>query len=275
MTTTTTSLRGTLLTRLTPPVLLAGRRADRVVERNLLVYRHSWMIIFSGFFEPLFYLWSIGLGIGSLVGEVTYGGRTLDYVEFVAPGLLASAAMNGAVYESTMNVFYKLKHVKAYDAILATPLGIADVTLGEITFSLMRGAAYGVAFCIVATVMGLFLSPWAVLAVPAAVLIGFAFAAVGMASTSYMRSWNDIELVQLAILPLFLFSATFYPLDTYPRWLQLVVQCTPLYQGVALMRGLTTGVLAWSMVLNACYLLAMGWIGVTVATRKLGRLLLP
>jgi lipooligosaccharide transport system permease protein len=275
MTATTSSRRGTLLARLTPPVLLAGRRADRVVERNLLVYRHSWMIIFSGFFEPLFYLLSVGLGIGALVGDVTFAGQTLDYAEFVAPGLLASAAMNGSVYESTMNIFFKLKQAKTYDAILATPLGIADVTLGEITFSLMRGAVYGVAFCIVATAMGLILSPWAVLAVPAAVLIGFAFAAVGMASTSYMRTWQDIELVQLAVLPLFLFSATFYPLATYPRWLQIVVQCTPLYQGVALLRGLTTGVLAWSMLVNVAYLLVMGAFGVRVATRKLGRLLLP
>jgi lipooligosaccharide transport system permease protein len=265
----------TLVARITPPAFRHGRRADRVVERNLLVYRHSWMIIFSGLFEPLFYLLSVGLGIGSLVGDVTVGGQTLDYAAFVAPGLLASAAMNGAVYESTMNVFFKLKHAKTYDAILATPLGIADVTLGEIGFSLMRGGLYGIAFLAVATTMGLILSPWAVLALPASILIGFAFASAGMAATSYMRSWQDIEFVQLAILPLFLFSATFYPLDTYARWLQIVVQCTPLYQGVALLRGLTTGMIHWSLIGHVAYLVAMGLICVSIATRKLGRLLLP
>jgi lipooligosaccharide transport system permease protein len=265
----------TFVSRLTPPVLFQGRRADRVVERNLLVYRHAWMIIFSGLFEPLFYLLSIGLGIGSLIGDITVGGQTIDYAAFVAPGLLASAAMNGAVYESTMNVFFKLKFAKTYDAILATPLGVADVTLGEISFSLLRGSIYGVAFLVVATVMGLILSPWAILALPAAVLIGFAFAAVGMAATSYMRSWQDVEFVQLAVLPLFLFSATFYPLSTYPPGLRLLVSVTPLYQGVALLRGLTLGQLHWSLLVHVAYLIVMGAIGVAIATRKLGRLLLP
>jgi lipooligosaccharide transport system permease protein len=265
----------TPLARISPPVLLKARRADRVVERNLLVYRRSWMIIFSGVFEPLFYLLSIGLGIGSLIDDITVNGHTVDYAAFVAPGLLASAAMNGAIYESTMNVFFKLKHAKTYDAILATPLGVPDVALGEIGFSLLRGSIYGVAFLVVASIMGLILSPWAVLALPAAVLIGFGFAAGGMAATSYMRSWQDVEVVQLVVLPLFLFSATFYPLSTYPPTAQLLVRVTPLYQGVALLRGLTLGDVHWSLLGHAAYLGVMGVVGVAVATRRLGRLLLP
>jgi lipooligosaccharide transport system permease protein len=264
-----------LPTRITPPLFLQGRRAGRLLERNFLVYRHSWMIIFSGVFEPLFYLLSIGLGIGSLVGDVTINGQTVQYAAFVAPGLLASASMNGAIYESTMNVFYKLKHAKTYDAVLATPLDVADVTFGEIGFSLLRGAAYGFAFLIVAAALGLILSPWAVLALPSAVLIGFAFAATGMAATAHMRTWADLEIITFVMLPLFLFSATFYPLSTYPVALQWVVRVTPLYQGVALLRGFTTGAVNPAMIGHAVYLAAMGLIGVTIAVRRLGRLLLP
>ena len=107
---------------------LAGSRAWPLVERNLLVYRRSWLLIVSGFFEPVFYLLSLGVGIGALVGTVTGpDGQAIEYTAFVAPALLAASAMNGAVYDSTFNVFFKLKYAKTYDAMLATPLG-ADAT---------------------------------------------------------------------------------------------------------------------------------------------------
>ncbi len=118
----------TLIARVTPPVLFGGRRAGLLIERNLMVYRRGWLVIVSGFFEPLFYLLSIGLGIGALVGAVPLGdGRVIPYTAFVAPALLASSAMNGAIYDSTFNVFFKLKYAKTYDAILATPVGVGDV----------------------------------------------------------------------------------------------------------------------------------------------------
>src|SRR5579859_436541 len=205
--------RRTLVARVAPPALLGSRRALLLVERNLMVYRRTWIVIVSGFFEPLFYLLSIGVGIGKLVGHVTGpGGHVIAYTAYVAPALMASSAMNGAVYDSTMNVYFKLKFAKTYDAVLATPVGVGDVALGEITWALMRGFLYATVFVGVMAALGDVLSPWAILALPAAVLIGFAFAAVGMAATSYMRSWQDFDFVQLAVLPLFLFSATFYPL---------------------------------------------------------------
>ncbi len=223
----------TLLTRVAPPVLFGGRRAGLLIERNVMVYRRGWLVIVSGFFEPLFYLLSIGLGIGALVGAVPLGdGRLVPYTAFVAPALLASSAMNGAIYDSTFNVFFKLKYAKTYDAILATPVGVADIAAGEIGWALIRGALYAVTFLLVMLVMGLVLSPWAILAFPAALLIGFAFGAVGMAATSFMRTWQDFDLVQLVILPLFLFSATFYPLTTYPEPIRFLIELTP-----ALSRG--------------------------------------
>ena len=264
-----------VLTRIAPPSLGGTHRARLLIERNMLVYRRVWLVILSGFFEPLFYLLAIGFGIGELVGDVTTpGGKVIEYTAFVAPGLLASSAMNGAVYDSTMNVYFKLKFAKTYDAMLATPMGVGDVALGEIGSALLRGVIYAIGFEVVMLGMGLLLSPWAILAVPAAVLIGFAFAAVGMAATSFMRSWQDFELVQLAVLPLFLFSATFYPLSVYPRGLQLLVQALPLYHGVAMLRALTTGTVDLGILGHAAYLTVMGVIGLSVTSKRLARLLL-
>jgi lipooligosaccharide transport system permease protein len=265
----------TLVARVAPPVLLGTGRARRLVERNLMVYRRTWLIIFSGFFEPFFYLLSIGVGVGALVGHVVGpGGKPVDYRAFVAPALLAASAMNGAIYDSTMNVFFKLKYAKTYDAVLATPVGVGDVAVGEITWALLRGLLYSATFLIIMAALGDVKSWWGVFALPAAGLIGFGFAAVGMAFTSFMRSWQDFDFVQLAILPLFLFSTTFYPLSTYPRWLQLVVECTPLFHGVTLIRSLTTGYVSPRLLWDAAYLFAMGLIGLSLSTRRLERLLL-
>jgi len=251
--------------------MIATYRAKRLVERNVMVYKHTWVILFSGFFEPVFYLFSIGVGIGHLVGTI----EGVPYRTFVAPALMASSAMNGAIFESTMNIFHKLKYAKIYDGVLATPIAVGDVALGEITWCLIRGGLYGVAFMGVMTATGLIESGWGVLALPAAVLIGFAFAACGMAATSYARSWADFEIIQLVLVPLFLFSATFFPLSTYTRPVQLIVQLTPLYHGVALIRALTLGDVSFGLLSHVVYLAVMGVIGLAITARRLERLLLP
>jgi lipooligosaccharide transport system permease protein len=254
---------------------LGRSKSAHVLERNFLVYRHLWVLIFSGFFEPLFYLFAARVGLGELVGDVRSGsGAPLSYTEFIAPALLAASAMNGAVYESTMNIFFKLKFAKVYDAMLSTPLGPFDIAVGEITWSLMRGAIYATGFLVVLGVTGLAHSWWTVMALPAALLVGFAFAAIGMAFTTYMRSWQDFDLVNLALLVLFLFSATFFPLSVYPRGLQFVAQLSPLYHGVTLIRGLTLGLVSPSLLWHVVYLVALGGAGLTVARWRLGSLLL-
>ena len=264
----------TLLARLAPPARFGGRRAGLLIERNVLVYRRTWMVLVSGFFEPLFYLLSIGLGLGALVGGVPFGGQVVPYTAFVAPALMASSAMNGAIYDSTMNVFYKLREARTYDAILATPIGVSDVAVGEIGWALIRGATYATTFLLVMFVLGFVRSPLAILALPAAILIGFAFAGVGMAATSFMRTWQDKDMVQMVTLPLFLFSATFYPLDTYPDALRLLVQLTPLYHGVDLIRSLTTGIVGPGILVHIAYLAIMGFVGLAITSRRLERLLL-
>jgi lipooligosaccharide transport system permease protein len=250
-------------------------RGRRLVERNAMHYRRAWGIIVSGFFEPLFYLLSIGVGVGKLVGPVTVAGQELSYRAFVAPALLASSAFNGAVYDSTMNVYFKLKHDKLYDAVLATPLRVRDVATGEIASALIRGLIYSAAFMIVMGVMGLFESWWAVLAVPACTLIGFAFAAVGMAATSYMRSFEDFELITMAQLILFLFSATFYPLSVYPRWMQVIVELSPLYRGIHLVRSLVLGDVGPLLLVDVAALGLLGLIGLAITNRRLSTLLTP
>jgi lipooligosaccharide transport system permease protein len=268
-------VNASIILRLTPVGLITNPRARRLVERNILVYRRQWVLLVSGFFEPFFYLLSIGVGLNKLVGALHVGSQVVKYTAYVAPGLLASSAMNGAIFDSTFNIYFKLKIAHTYDAVLSTPLGAGDLALGEITWALMRGSFYSGSFLVVMAALGYIISPWAILCYPAAMLISFAFAGTGMAATCYMRSWQDFDMVSLAILPLFLFSATFYPLTVYPAWLQVVVRCTPLYQGVALIRGLDAGMFSWSLAGHVVYLAVMGITGMAIAARKLGKLLLP
>ncbi|MFC5996812.1 ABC transporter permease [Pseudonocardia hispaniensis] len=263
-----------LALRLLPAGSYAGR-ARMLLLRSATASRRTWLAVVSGFFEPIFYLIAMGQGLGSLVGELPGpGGAPLSYAAFIAPGLLAASAMNGAVFDSTYNVFFKLRYARLYDAMLATPLGPIDIALGEIGWALLRGGLYATGFLSVMAAFGLISSPWALLALPAALVVAFAFGAIGMAATSFMRSWQDFDLVTLAVLPMFLFATTFYPLSIYPRWLQLVVECLPLFHAVELMRALTTGAVHVGVLGHLGYFAVMIAFGVVVAARRLDVLLL-
>ena len=170
-------------------IALRPFRSVHAIERNVLASRHNWLVLLSGFFEPVLYLLGIGFGLGSLVRDIPIGGgHSVSYAVFVAPALLASSAMNGAIYESTFNLFYKLRYAKTFDTVIATPVGVEEVTLGEVIWAVARGSLYSIGFIVFMLVLGLIQSWWAVLAVPAAILIGFAFAALGSALTTFMRS---------------------------------------------------------------------------------------
>ena len=250
----------------------AGGRARRW-SATTVAYRRIWVVLISGFFEPVFYLFSLGVGLDELVGPVAApGGRAISYTAFVAPGLLASSAMNGGVYEVT-NIFWKLKYAKLYDAMLATPMALGDVALGEMLTAsprrlysaVLRGGhrRHGT---------------HRVLVGPGDAARGDAYRVRvldgGSAATTYMRSWQDMELVQVVLMPLFLFSATFYPLATYSRPLQFVVQCTPLYHGVALERELAVGALGLGTLVHVAYLVALGAWGLVVTGRRMEKLML-
>ncbi|MGJ7440410.1 ABC transporter permease [Aquipuribacter sp. MA13-6] len=275
--------RGTAGSEVVPAYGLLGRllpagpvsRPMSLVERNMRAYRRAWLLLLSGFVEPVMYLFGLGIGLGSLVGDVTTdSGRTVSYALFVAPALMAASAMNGAVYDSTFNVFFKLRYSRLYDSVLATPLGPRDVATGEIAWALIRGSLYAGAFFLVMALAGLVRTPWALLALPSALLIGWAFASIGMAVTTWMRSWQDLDLVQLAIVPLFLFSATFYPVSTYPEQVAWLVQVSPLYHGVALVRGVMLAEVGPHLLVHVGVLVALGLLGVAVTERRLRTLLL-
>jgi lipooligosaccharide transport system permease protein len=254
---------------------LPGARGIRLIERHARLYRRMWLLIAAGAAEPLFYMLSVGVGIGGLIGTVTGpGGHPVTYREFVAPGLLAVSALNGALNDSTFNIFGRLKFDKLYDAVLATPLGARDVAFAEIGWAVLRGVVYALTFLIVIAALGLVTSPWALLALPGAALISFATAALGVFLTTYMKSWQDLDYVLLVSAPLFLFSGTFYPLSVYPRVIAVIVEWTPLYQGVVILRDLVLGVPSPDLAWRAAYLIALGIAGLALAGQRIARLLL-
>jgi lipooligosaccharide transport system permease protein len=248
-----------------------GGRTASVLERSLLALKSStWFIVFSGFVEPVFYLLAFGYGIGNLIGVVTAAdGTVVSYAAFIAPALLATSAMNGAIYDSTWNVFFKMHHAKLYQGMLSTSMGPLDVALGEIGWALLRGLAYAIGFFAIAAPLGLVLSPWGFLAIPAAVLIAFGFASVGMGITSYLKNFQQLAWVNFILLPMFMFSGTFYPLSVYPESIQLVIQLLPLWHAVELIRGITLGVFSLSMLSHVAYFLVMIVAGLLFTTIRL------
>jgi lipooligosaccharide transport system permease protein len=251
-------------------------RARRLVERNIMVYRHQWIIILSGVFEPIFYLIGIGLGLGGFIPDLTLSdGRQVSYLTYVAPALVATAAMNGAVFETIFNIFFKLNYAKTYEGVLATPMGIAEIAIGEMMWALMRAALYAVAMFVIMGVLGLILSPWGLLIVPAALLVAAAFAAAGLAGTSYLRTVNDFDIpMGLIVMPMFLFSGTFFPIDIYPEPIQWLMQINPLYHSISLMRGLSTGIVGWQQVWDFAFLAGLFALCMWIAMRQMERKLI-
>jgi lipooligosaccharide transport system permease protein len=261
-------------TRMLPGASMAMPR--RLLERNVVAWRGKWIIFLSVLLEPVFFLLSIGIGVGALVGTVSLpNGEAVPYRDFVAAGLLATSAMMGPVFDSTFNFFVKLKYIKTYQATLSTPMGPTDVAIGELLWSLLRATIYAAAFLATMAILGLVHSWWALLCVPVASLIGFAFAGAGLGATTFMRTFIDFDYVNLAIIPMFLFSGTFFPITQYPDGIQWVVRCTPLYQGVVLERALVFGDISPWLLVSVAYLAIMGGVGVKVAGVRLGKLLLP
>ena len=251
-------------------------RARVVLERGYFALKSStWMVVASGFVEPLIYLVAFGYGIGQFIdGTVDGNGNPISYAQFIAPALLATSAMNGAIYDSTWNVFFKMHFGRIYNGMLSTSLGTLDVALGEISWALLRGLAYAIGFMAIVTPLGLVPSGWGLLAIPASVLVAFGFAAVGMGITSYLKHRQQMQYIQLVMLPMFLFSGTFYPLTIYPEPIQWFIQALPLWQAIELIRGLTLGILNFSMIGHILYFVVMIIGGLYFTTRRLTALFL-
>ena len=252
-----------------------GRRAASVTERNVAALRSAyWLVMISGFLEPVLYLFSIGIGVGALIGDLTLpGGRVVSYAQFVAPAMLAASAMTGALSETTFNFFGKMKFMRLYDGMLATPVRPIEIALGELTWAMIRGLLYSGAFLVVMVLMHLTSGARALAMFPATALVGFAFGALGLAISTMIRSWQEFDLIASGQFALFLFSGTFVPPSAYPVVLRWVIEVTPLYRSVDLVRALSAGVAGWTQVLDVGYLLVMFAVGLTVASRRMSRLL--
>jgi len=255
---------------------LYSGRGRSVIMRNVYALKSStWLVVLSGFVEPVFYLLAFGVGLGGIIGNVTDGsGNPVSYGVYIAPALLATSAMNGAIYDSTWNVFFKMHFGKIYQAMLSTSLGPLDVALGEIGWALIRGFVYACGFMVVVGSMGLIPSVWGLLAIPAAVLIAFGFASVGMGITSYLKNFHQMDWINFFMLPMFLFSGTFYPLSVYPDWIRSIIEALPLYQAVALVRGCTLGNIDVSLLGHVLYFVVMIALGLLFTTKRLRALFL-
>jgi lipooligosaccharide transport system permease protein len=256
-------------------VIAAGwttRRTASLVERNALLYRRSLTPVLSSVVEPVLYLLAIGFGVGGLVGKVP--GIDVRYAAFVAPAILVTTAMNAAFNQTSFGVFTRIKMERAYDAIVPTPLSVGDFALGEVVSAVLGGLLSATGFVLVMLALGLAVSPGLAIAVPASLLVGYAFGAAGLAVTTYLRDFSDFQLIQLVMLPMFLFATTFYPLSVYPDWLRPVIEALPLYQSIQLIREPALGELHWNLFFAALYLAVFGSLALAIATRRLARLLL-
>ncbi|MFM6963003.1 MAG: ABC transporter permease [Micrococcales bacterium] len=251
-------------------------RSRTMIERSFLAFKtSSWVVVLSGFVEPVFYLLAFGFGLGGMIGSVADNtGRLVSYAAYIAPALLATSAMNGAIYDSTWNVFFKMHFGKLYQTVLATSMGVLDVAMGEIGWALLRGFTYALGFMAVMTPLGLIPSWWGILAVPGAVLIAFGFASLGMGITSYLKSFQGMNWINFFMLPMFLFSGTFYPLTIYPDWLRIAIKAMPLWQAIELERALTLGTIDLATAMHVLYFLVMITGGLVFTTRRLNALFL-
>lgn len=252
--------------------------ALRVVEHQAQVFRRFWRsTVVSYILTPVFFLVAMGVGLGGIIDKRSGSVGGVAYLDFVAPGLMVAAAMQGAVAESMWPVMAGHKWVRVYHAMVATPLRPADVYLGVVGWTAARVAIGASAFLLVATLVGAVASPWAVLAVPAAALCGGAFAAIVTAFSATQDT--DLKfpvIMRVGVMPLFLFSGTFFPVSQLPHWLRPLAAVSPLWHGVELCRGFTTGrVRMGPVVVHVAFLagcIVVGWLwGTRAFERKLAQ----
>jgi lipooligosaccharide transport system permease protein len=265
-----------------PPAARRGSHpAVHVFEHRWLTYRRTFRAsVFSSFFSPVLFLAAMGLGLGTYVDSgdaAALGGVT--YLQFLAPGLLAATAMQSAAFESTFPIMSGILWSKVFHAMAATPLSVRDIAVGNLLWIAARLLMISTVFTIVIVAFGAAAAPTIVLAIPAAVLTGLAFAAPIAAFATTQYNPNKFNAIfRFGIMPLFLFSGTFYPVDSMPQALQVVAWLTPLYHGVELTRALSLGTVAadpLAAVIDVAYLSIMFAVGTVFLFRLLEKRMVP
>jgi lipooligosaccharide transport system permease protein len=210
--------------------------AWRLWQRDATIYRHTYKFnILPNFFEPFLYLLAMGLGLGTYLARI----KGVRYLDFIAPGLVATAAMFGTSFEVTFNCFVKMQFGRIYDAVMSTPLTIEDIGLGELLWGTTRSLIYGTLFVAIAALFGVVHSWLAILTPVAVALVGMMFSVIGLSFTAVIPIIDMFSYYwTMFITPMFLFSGVFFPLDRFPAWARTVAWFVPLHQAVNLMRAL-------------------------------------
>jgi len=229
----------------------------KIINRNMLVFKKTWLAnIMFNFVEPLMYLSAIGYGLGMFVGQI----NGMPYIEFLAPALIASSAMFSTTFEMTYGSFTRMSHQKIFHGMVATPISMDDVVIGEIIYGTIKGVLYGCVFFLVVVLFGLVNSPWALLMpIPLALMV-MCFSIMSLIWTSIAPNYDSFNyFFTLLISPMFLFSGVFFPVETLPAGLDLLPWFTPLYHAVEIMRPLLHGDVSPSLLTH------LGWLAAFVA----------
>jgi lipooligosaccharide transport system permease protein len=249
------------------------RHAAAIWKRNARVFSRLWKsVLWPQFLDPLFYLVALGFGLGTYVATV----NGIPYEDFIGPGLIASAAMWAASFETTYNVYLRMNETRLYDAVLATPVEVQDLVAGDLAWSSTRAALYGTSFLFVVTAFGLVSSPWAIL-IPLFVLLGgLCFSVLGYAFTALIPKIDLYSyFFTLGITPMFLFSGIFFPFEQLPGWVEVVAWFTPLYHLVEITRGLASGPEAVEILVHSLWLAVVSGLLFLIPVRALRARLLP
>jgi len=243
----------------------------QVLKRNLLVFRKTWKVNLTfNFLEPVFYLGALGFGLGAYVNYM----EGIPYLNYLAPGLIASSAMFASAYECTYGSFVRMEFQKTYDAIMATPASIDDVVMGDMLYGAFKSVLYGTVILIVISMLGLVLSPWALLIPPVLAVSGLLFAALSMTWTGLVPNIDSFNyFFSLIITPLFLFSGVFFPIAVMPAIIQKIAWMSPLYHLVNLTRSLVNGNVGVSLAADFLWLVVVFLIVVPAPFYFLRRLL--
>lgn len=233
--------------------------AFRTWQREWTVYKHIWKAtVVANVADPVIYLLALGFGLGAYVTGITYQGQALPYLEFIAPGLVASSTMMAATFEVAWNSWMRMHSDRVYDAMLTTPANIEDVVVGQLCWATTRAAMYAAVMLVILVPLGLIQSPWAILVVPVAALGGYLFATIGLSYTGSLSSMDQITYYfTLFITPQFLFSGIFFPLDRLPEAVQIVAWLTPLFHLVQVIRALVLGAVGPDLLVHLAWMVGV------------------